>query len=252
MMGRRKRFLDAMPLVNLAKGFIDAIKKPENVFGKASNMNMLTWNRRLSQLAMTEKANIEKNDIKRIEYKGKIYRINKYGTLATYFISHALGGFIADMFQAIRVGYLACKLWFSKVKIPSPHENTTIGDTHEMLFADRTEVGCFFTWPDTICIIGPLNATIGYLYEKGDTCSACKYGCTNNLCNPSPDYFYAMREKYQKHLNPKIEKFEVVEGFDGQPPVLGKNFMIDSANYSNILMISILMVSLFLLLRNKF
>ncbi|CAO4372107.1 unnamed protein product [Caenorhabditis nigoni] len=108
-----------------------------------------------------------------------------------------------------------------------------------MLFADRMEVGCFFTWPDTLCIIGPIgpSGSTGDLYKfkpSNDeiTCAEteCKYGCKNVLCLPSPDYFFAMREKYKKHLKPKIEKFEVVEGFDGSQPVLGHNFMIDSAN----------------------
>ncbi|CAL2037217.1 unnamed protein product [Caenorhabditis brenneri] len=251
---RRKRYFDTIvpDATKFIDDVIDVFKKPKNVFGPATNMNMLTYNRRLSQLAMANKKSIENDKLREITYDGKIYRVNKYGTLATYFISNTMGDFLTSLFSILRVGYLACKLWFEKIDIPNQKVADTIDKTHEMLFADRTEVGCFFTWPNTICIIGPLKDETGYLYKEGSTCSDCKYGCSNSTCNPSPEYFIKMRERYKKHLRPKIEKFEVVEGFDGRAPFLGKNFMIDSSDHSNVLIVSIVSVSLIFLIRNLF
>ncbi|EGT40855.1 hypothetical protein CAEBREN_23790 [Caenorhabditis brenneri] len=224
---------------------ISSLKKPENVFGPATNMNILTWNRRLAQFAMVKKKEIFDKRITEIEYDGKLYRVTKYGTLATYLIRHALGEKIVQMFKQVRIGYLACQMWFG-IDFPNYSEGKTIDETYEILFADRTEVGCYFTWPETFCLIGPLKTRVGYLYEEGRTCSKCKYGNASvGLCDPPPSYFYALRDKYLKHLRPKIEKFEVVEGFDGKPPPIGHNFMIDSSNYTNLLVIHAALIFLY-------
>ncbi|CAL2033714.1 unnamed protein product [Caenorhabditis brenneri] len=251
--GRKKRNFVTDAWKRVEKGFNDfmgAIEQPKNVFGPATDMNLLTWNRRLAQLAMVKKEELfrEKNPLTEVEYEGKMYRVTKYGTLATYVIRNILGEKIARMFQELRVGYLACQMWFG-MSFPSHSEEETIHKTYEILFADRTEVGCYFTWPATFCLIGPLKTRVGLMYDAGntneDTCSKCKHGCTNSLCNPPPSYFYALRDKYLKHLRPKIEKFEVVEGFDGKPPPIGHNFMIDSSNYTNLLVIHAALIFLY-------
>ncbi|PIC31255.1 hypothetical protein B9Z55_012015 [Caenorhabditis nigoni] len=250
--GRRKKRFIRIP-------GMDYFDKPENTFGPATNMNMMTYNRRLAQLAMTLE-NAKQN--RTVMYEGKLYRVTKYGTIATYVVSKFGGATIVGLFKIVRIGYLACKMWFTKTKVPLANDASAYDTTLEMLFADRSEVGCFFTFPDSFCVVGPIEPGKEYLYESGTKCSSCKHGCvpgkqqdsylkdlSNSLCNPPPSYFYAMREKYKDHLRKKIEKFEIVEGFDGKPPPIGHNFMLDSVNTFNALTFIFAFQTLFILLK---
>ncbi|PIC31264.1 hypothetical protein B9Z55_012021 [Caenorhabditis nigoni] len=129
--------------------------RPNHTLGPASDMNVLTWNRRLAQLAAVNQDLFESGQ-RTINYEGKEYRMFKHGGFLDYIVHNFLGKFISSLFSAAKLGYYACYLIFSGIDAPV-YDKKAIEDTiFEALYANSLEVGCVVGKPNSFCIIGPM------------------------------------------------------------------------------------------------
>ncbi|EFP03833.1 hypothetical protein CRE_28707 [Caenorhabditis remanei] len=189
-------------------------RMPRKTLGPAADMNILVWNRRLSQLASI-KRNLFHDGQRDTIYEGKKYRMFKFGGYLEYIIGNFLGKVISEFFKWAKVGYYACYLILSGIDAPIFDKAAIEDSIHEALYANSMEVGCVVAIPDSYCIIGPVkDRSDNMFYEPGNPASKCHYGSNSSLCTPPPSYFFALRDKYEGRLRPKISKFEIVDGFN--------------------------------------
>ncbi|KAF1755563.1 hypothetical protein GCK72_012013 [Caenorhabditis remanei] len=187
---------------------------PSNTLGPAADMNILVWNRRLAQLASI-KRNLFHDGQRDTVYEGKKYRMFKFGGYLEYIIGNFLGKVISGFFKWAKVAYYACYLILSGIDAPIFNKAAIEDSIHEALYANSMEVGCVVAIPDSYCIIGPVkDRHDNMFYEPGKPASKCHYGSNSSLCTPPPSYFFALRDKYEGRLRPKISKFEIVDGFN--------------------------------------
>ncbi|CAL2040511.1 unnamed protein product [Caenorhabditis brenneri] len=207
---------------------------PKNTLGPVKNMNILTWNRRLAQLAAVSKTAYDSGN-RTIEYNGKKYRMFSFGGYVEYIIANLLGEWIAKLFTMGKVAYYACYLVLCGIDTPI-YDLDSVKDTiFEALDGSYVEVGCVVA-PSSFCVIGPIiEPRDEMLFELGEPTSGCHYGFDKSLCLPPPSYFFALRDKYEKRLRPKISKFEIVEGSDGY--MNGSEYSVqwpDEDDFSNV------------------
>ncbi|CAO4372113.1 unnamed protein product [Caenorhabditis nigoni] len=188
--------------------------RPNRTLGPASDMNILTWNRRLAQLAAVSQDLFDRGQ-RTINYEGKEYRMFSHGGFLDYIVHNFLGKVISKLFSAAKLGYYACYLIFSGIDAPVYNKEAIKDTIFEALYANSVEVGCVVGKPNSYCIIGPIKDRIDdYFYEHGQAATYCRYGANGNLCLPPPSYFFALRDKYERRLRPRISKYEIVDGFN--------------------------------------